>query len=39
MNAGLTWTSTGSIGGQISYNANRICETFVPLNLDVKSAK
>jgi hypothetical protein len=35
-NAGLTWTTTGPLGGRISYNPNTTCSMFVELNLDVE---
>jgi hypothetical protein len=37
-NAGLTWASTGPIGGRIGYTPNEICRMFVALDLDTKSA-
>jgi hypothetical protein len=39
INAGLTWSMSGPLGGNITYNPNRTCSMFVELNLDVKSCE
>jgi hypothetical protein len=36
INSGLTWSTSGPLGGTISYNPNRTCLMFVELNLDVR---